>query len=130
VRLLQGMRVAVVDRLVGVTNLAHPQFLVHARVLHERVAGVPAALVQRDHRDARAAREPLEPLRHVIWVPRAPVALAKYQVVVLPGLARDQPLPELGLAVSAQEGRRVVVDEHFPLPALVLALDSRSLPPI
>jgi len=77
------MRVAVVDRPVGVTDLAHPQFLVHARVLHERVAGVPAALVQRDYRDARAGREPFEPLRHLIWVPRGAVGPAsKYQPLV------------------------------------------------
>jgi hypothetical protein len=34
VGLLQRVRVAVVDRLSGVTDLAHSQLLVHARVLH------------------------------------------------------------------------------------------------
>jgi hypothetical protein len=33
-----------------VTDLAHPRFLVRAGIGHERVAGVPAALGQLDHR--------------------------------------------------------------------------------
>ena len=57
VRLLQRVRVAVVDRPAGVAGLAHPQLLVHARVLHQRVAGVPPAFVQGDHR-ARAFLSP------------------------------------------------------------------------
>ena len=69
VRLLQRVRAAVVDRPAGVADLAHPQLLVHARVLHQQVAGVPPALVQGDHRHARLGGQLLEPLGHVVRVP-------------------------------------------------------------
>jgi hypothetical protein len=57
---LQRVRVAVVDRPVGVADLAHPRLLVHARVLHQRVAGMPPSLVQGDHRHARLGGQLLE----------------------------------------------------------------------
>jgi hypothetical protein len=84
VGLLQRVRVAVVDRPVRVADLAHPQLLVHARVPHERVAGVPPALVQGDYRQARQGGQLLEPLRHVVRVPGLAVVLAEHQVVVSP----------------------------------------------
>jgi hypothetical protein len=46
----------------------HAQFLVHARVLHQRVAGVLAALVQGDDWNARVGGQLLESLGHVIGV--------------------------------------------------------------
>lgn len=68
VGLLQRVGVAVVDRPAGVAHLMHAQFLVHARVLHQRVAGVLAALVQGDDWNARVGGQLLESLGHVIGV--------------------------------------------------------------
>jgi hypothetical protein len=44
-----------IDRLVGLSDLAHPQFPVLARALHQRVARGPAALVPGGHGNAAFA---------------------------------------------------------------------------
>jgi hypothetical protein len=48
VRLDQHVGVPVVDVPAGVTDLAHADLLVHSGIAHQRVAGVPSALMQLD----------------------------------------------------------------------------------
>ena len=55
VRLDEHMGVPVVDVLAGVTDLAHADLLVDPGVAHQRVAGVPSALVQLDDGHACSA---------------------------------------------------------------------------
>jgi hypothetical protein len=102
VRLLERVRVAIVDRLARVADLAHPQLLVDARVLHEGVAGVSSALVEGDDGHAGLLGQLLEPLGDVVGVPGAAIVLAENQVAVLPRLARLQRGLELRLTVLAQ----------------------------
>jgi len=114
------VRVAVVDRLVGVADLAHADLLVHPGVPHQRVARVPSALVQLDGGHARLRRQPLEPLGHVVRVPRSPVGLTEDQVVVLPGWPGLPPCLELRGAMLAQQRGCLGIEEHQPVADLAL----------